>query len=171
MVVELYGAYSEQETTAIKDILHQELLAPNCKNAVSYNFGLLAYEIPRIFNQFLPQSVEQILRSIGSPWYLVALPISDPRINQSAVWSILPQTSTEEYLFFIALQSALNKNTFNLGLLLTGSDYQTNFTRLSESGILYERGITWETLGKPAILSKDFPIRTPLGNKSKGLIN
>ena len=105
MSIEFCGAYSEQETSALKDFLQQRLVKYQYTQAATVaNFATICFDIPQEFGRLYPQSVEQVLRALSSGVYLAAMPMNGDIINLQTTWSRLPQLeSGQELPFFLPL--------------------------------------------------------------------
>lgn len=96
------------------------------------------------FGALFLRDIEEMLRAIESPHFLIAVPIA--RVNSDELVSLLPQTGTEkEYPYFLIGLSPEGRNpeisqaTISSLMLALGIDGDQNLKNLENTGILLPR--------------------------------
>ena len=154
MVAELYGAYSEKEAAALKEILKTNLkMYEYTQVAAVANFATICFDIPQQFGRLYPQQIEHALRAISSGVYLAAMPMDGRYFSLENTWARLPQLQPgEELPFFLAPSSYPCKQAFTNEIVrLTGKNYDQNYVLLSQAGIPIPRGQDWCKSGRKIV--------------------
>lgn len=93
------------------------------------------WAISQRFGRLILPEVEKTLRELGSDYTLVAIPMEKVVTNPD-LWSILPQTGSEEYAYFVHIVTGELAADFFQSVGISAAD---NFARLSQTGILMVR--------------------------------